>query len=45
VVGEGPDRDALLSKATAEMLAGADRPEATVRLVAELWNQLGGLLS
>lgn len=43
VAGEGPDRDALVAKATAEVLAGGDRPEAAVRLVAKLWDELGSL--
>jgi hypothetical protein len=45
VAGEGPDRDALMAKATAEVLAGGDSPEAAVRLVARLWDELGSLLS
>src|SRR4051794_14914430 len=43
--GAGPDRDALIAKATAEVLAGGGRPEAAVRLVVELWGELGSLLS
>ncbi len=45
VVGEGPDRDALIAKATAEVLAGGQSPEAVVRLVATLWDELRSLLS
>jgi hypothetical protein len=45
MVGEGPDRDALMAKATAEVLAGGDSPGAAVRLVAKPWDELGSLLS
>jgi hypothetical protein len=45
VAGEGPDRDALVAKATVEVLAGGDSPKAAVRLVARLWDELGSLLS
>ncbi|HWE36985.1 MAG TPA: hypothetical protein VG406_10500 [Isosphaeraceae bacterium] len=44
-LGAGPDRDALVAKATAEVLAGGAAPEAAVRLVAELWDELGSRLS
>ena len=45
IAGEGPDRDALVAKATAEVLAGGDSPGAAVRLIARLWDELGSLLS
>jgi hypothetical protein len=43
-LGPGPDRDALVAKATAEVLAGGTAPEDAVRLVGDLWDALGGLL-
>lgn len=45
VAGDGPDRDALVAKATAEVLAGGDSPAAAIRLAARLWNELRSLLS
>ncbi len=44
VLGPGPDRDALLAKATVEVLTGGTGPEDAVRLVENLWDTLGGLL-
>jgi hypothetical protein len=44
VIGDGPDRDALVAKATAEVLSGGTGPDATVRLVENLWDTLEGLL-
>ncbi len=44
VLDPGPDRDMLLAKATAEVLAGGTQPEAAVRLIENLWDALGGLL-
>lgn len=41
----GPDRDALVAKATAEILAGRADPGAAVRLVEELWDELRSLLT
>lgn len=40
LVGEGRDRNTLVAKATAEVLAGAESTEAAVRLIHSLWNQL-----
>lgn len=44
VLGPRPDRDALLAKAAAEVLAGGTAPEDAVRLIQNLWDALGGLL-
>lgn len=44
VLGEGPDRDALIAKATAEVLTGGIGPVDAVRLVENLWEVLEGLL-
>ncbi len=44
VLGAGPDRDALVDKATFEVLRGGATAEAAARVVGKLWNQLGGLL-
>ncbi len=44
VLGPGPDRDALVAKATAEVLAGGTGPRDAVRLIGELWGVLGRLL-
>ena len=43
-LGPGPDRDALVAKATVEVLAGGTGPDEAVRLVENLWDTLGGLL-
>ena len=43
-LGPGSDRDALVAKATAEVLAGGTGPERSVRLVRDLWDLLGALL-
>jgi hypothetical protein len=40
----GPDRDALVAKATVEVLAGGIGPEDAVRLIEDLWDTLGELL-
>ncbi len=42
--GAGPDWDALVDKATFEVLRGGATAEAAARVVAKLWDQLGGLL-
>jgi len=44
VVEPGPDRDVLIAKATAEILAGGREPEDAVRLITKLWNTLRELL-
>ena len=44
VLGPGPDRDMLLAKAMAEVLAGGGLPDDAVRLIENLWDVLGGLL-
>ncbi|MFO0849985.1 MAG: hypothetical protein U0871_15745 [Gemmataceae bacterium] len=44
ILDDGPDRDALLAKATAEVLAGGTGPEDAVRLIENLWATLGELL-
>lgn len=44
LVGEGRDRNALVAKATAEVLPGAASPEVAVRLIHSLWNRLEDLL-
>jgi hypothetical protein len=44
VLEAGPDRDALLDKATFEALRGGATAEAAARVVRNLWDQLGGLL-
>jgi hypothetical protein len=44
IVEPGPDRDALIAKATAEILAGGTKTENAVRLIQNLWDSLGGLL-
>ena len=44
VLGTGPDRDILMAKATAEVLAGGGSPDDAVRLIQNLWDVLGGLL-
>ncbi len=44
LLGQGPDRDMLLAKATAEVLAGRGQPDDAVRLIENLWDALGGLL-
>jgi Zn-dependent protease with chaperone function len=44
VLEPGPDRDTLIAKATAEVLAGGREPEDTVRMVGDLWGTLGELL-
>lgn len=44
VLGPEPDRDMLLAKATAEVLAGGGSPDDAVRLIENLWDVLGGLL-
>jgi hypothetical protein len=41
---QGPDRDALVAKATAEVLAGGRGPDEAVCLVGELWDTLEELL-
>jgi hypothetical protein len=43
-LGPGSDRDALVAKATAEVLAGGTRPEQAVRLVESLWDALEKML-
>jgi len=43
VLGPGSDRDALVAKATAEVLPGMTYPDDAVRLVERLWVELGGL--
>jgi hypothetical protein len=40
----GPEADSLVAKATAELLSAGTGPEAAVRLVQTLWEQLGELL-
>jgi len=40
VLGAGSDRDALLAKATAEVLAGGTPPDDAVRLIGDLWDAL-----
>lgn len=44
VVEPGSDRDLLIAKATAELLAAGREAEDAVRLVRELWTTLGELL-
>ena len=44
VLSPGPDLDALIAKATVEVLAGGREPEDAVRLVDDLWGTLGELL-
>jgi len=44
VVETGRDRDLLIAKATAELLAAGREPEDAVRLVRELWTTLRELL-
>jgi hypothetical protein len=44
VLDEGPDQDALLAKATAEVLAGGVPPDSAVQLIQNLWDTLGELL-
>jgi hypothetical protein len=44
LVMEGNDRNALVAKATVEVLAGAESVEAAVGLIHSLWNQLEELL-
>lgn len=44
ILGPGPDRDALLAKAVAEVLVGRTRPEDAVRLIEDLWDTLGRML-
>jgi hypothetical protein len=44
VIEPGPDRDVLIAKATAEVLAGGREPEDAIRLITELWNTLRELL-
>lgn len=44
VVGDGPDRDTLVAKATAEVLRGSATPDDAVRLIESLWDQLEGML-
>lgn len=44
LLGTGDDRDLLIAKATAELLAAGRDPEDAVRLVRELWTTLGELL-
>lgn len=44
ILDDGPDRDALLAKATAEVLAGGTGPGDAVRLIENLWATLGELL-
>lgn len=43
-VGPGSDRDALVAKATAEVLDGGTGPDDAVRLIGNLWDALEGLL-
>ena len=44
MLGAGPDRDALVDKATFEVLRGGVTAAAGARVVGKLWDQLGGLL-
>lgn len=44
VLGEGPDRDALVAKATAEVLAGGIGPMEAVKLIENLWQSVEELL-
>jgi hypothetical protein len=44
VVETGHNRDLLVAKATAELLAAGREPEDTMRLVRELWTTLRDLL-
>jgi hypothetical protein len=44
VLEAGPDRDALVDKATFEVLRGGVTAEAAARVVRKLGDQLGGLL-
>jgi hypothetical protein len=44
VLGPGSDRDALMAKATAEVLVGGTSADEAVRLVTNLWESLEGLL-
>lgn len=40
----GSDRDALVEKATFEVLKGGTAAEAAARLIGNLWYQLGAIL-
>jgi hypothetical protein len=44
VIEPGPDRDALIAKATAEVLAGGREPEEAVRIIGDLWDKLEELV-
>lgn len=44
VLEPGSNRDALVAKAMAEMLAGERSPEDAVRLIEDLWSTLGEFL-
>ncbi|MBY0231503.1 MAG: hypothetical protein K2W96_19635 [Gemmataceae bacterium] len=44
VLDPGPDRDALVDKATFDVLKGGTPVDAAARLVEDLWNQLGAIL-
>ena len=43
-LGPGQDRDALVAKATVEVLVGGKAADDAVRLIGDLWELLGGLL-
>jgi hypothetical protein len=40
----GPDRAALVDKATFEVFGGGAMADAAARIIGNLWNQLGDLL-
>ena len=44
ILGPGSDRDALVAKALAEVLAGGTGSSDAMRLVEDLWNTLEGLI-
>lgn len=44
VLAAGPDRDALVDKATFDVLRGGVTAEAAARVIGNLWDQLGALL-
>lgn len=44
ILKPGPDRDALVAKATMDALSGGAAPANVVRLIQDLWDQLGAAL-